>query len=66
MIDPENYKTIKEVATMYSPLFTESSLRQLLHKDTDGITTCVFRIGGKVLFNISKFEHWFRSRDTSQ
>lgn len=63
MVNADNYKTIKEMAKKYTPLFTESSLRQMLHKNTDGINDCVFKIGGKVLFNVDKFESWFKSRE---
>lgn len=63
MVDANNYKTIKELANMYKPLFTEASLRQMLHKNTNGINSCVLKVGGKVLINVSKFEEWFRSRE---
>lgn len=63
MVDVNNYKTIKELASLYKPLFTESSLRQMIHKNIDGINGCVFRIGGKVLINLSKFEQWFKARE---
>jgi hypothetical protein len=65
MVNVNNYKTIKEVASCYKPLFTESSIRQMIHKNTDGINACVFRIGGKVLINLSKFEQWFKERENS-
>lgn len=65
MVDVSNYKTIKELATCYEPLFTESSIRQMIHKNTNGINKCVFKIGGKVLINLSKFEQWFNSREIS-
>ena len=61
MVNVNNYKTIKEVANIYTPLFTESSLRQMLHKNTDDIKSCVFKVGGKVLVDISKFDQWFKS-----
>lgn len=63
MIDVNNYKTIKELADCYKSLFTESSIRQMLHRNTNGINQCVFRIGGKVLVNVSKFERWFKERE---
>lgn len=66
MVDVKNYKTIKEMAKLYSPLFTESSLRQMIHKNTDNINQCVFRIGGRVLFNIEKFEQWFNEREENK
>ena len=62
MVDVNNYKTIKEVAELYKPLFNESSIRQMLHKNTDGISNCVHKVGGKVFINLSKFENWFISR----
>lgn len=65
MVDVNNYKTIKELASCYTPLFTESSIRQMIHKNTDGINECVFRIGGKVLINLSKFDQWFEEREHS-
>lgn len=65
MVDANNYKTIKELAFCYKPLFTEASIRQMIHKNTDGINKCVFRIGGKVLINLSKFEQWFESRENN-
>lgn len=66
MLHADNYKTIKEMAKKYTPLFTEASLRQMIHKDTNGINECVFRIGGKVLFNIEKFEKWFKGIETNK
>lgn len=62
-MDVSNYKTIKELADIYHPLFTESSLRQMIHKKTDGINMCVFKIGGRVLINVEKFEQWFKDRE---
>lgn len=62
MLDLNNYKTVKEMAEIYKPMFTESSIRQMLHKNIDGITTCVFKIGGKVFINMEKFEKWFKDR----
>lgn len=62
-MDVNNYKTIKELADIYSPLFTESALRQMIHKNIDGINVCVFKIGGRVLINIEKFEAWFKERE---
>ena len=65
MVDMNNYKTIKEMAKAYAPLFTEKSLRQMLYKNTNGINDAVFKIGGKVLFNTEKFEKWFKKLETS-
>lgn len=66
MVDMANYKTIKEMAKLYSPLFTEASFRQMLFKKTDGIHDCVFKIGGKVLFNVDKFEQWFKRQESKK
>jgi hypothetical protein len=63
MVDVNNYKTIKEMAKAYAPLFTESSLRQLIHKNTDNINCAIFKIGGRLLVNVEKFEKWFRERE---
>lgn len=63
MVDANNYKTIKEMAKIYTPLFTEAAFRQMLHKNTDNINECVFKIGGKVLFNIERFEKWFKQKE---
>lgn len=63
MIDIKNYKTVKELAEIYTPLFTESSLRQMLHKNTNGIKSCTFQIGGKRFFKINEFEQWLKQRE---
>jgi hypothetical protein len=65
-VDINNYKTVKELANIYTPFFTESSLRQMLHKNTDGIKSCTFHIGGKVFFKMNEFEKWLKEREVNQ
>ena len=65
MVDVNNYKTIKQIAMCYKPLFTEACIRQMLHKNTDGINECVFKVGGKVFVNVTKFEQWFKGRESA-
>lgn len=65
MVDVNNYKTIKELAKVYAPLFTEASLRQMIHKNTDGINNSIFKIGGRILVNVEKFEQWFKERENN-
>jgi hypothetical protein len=62
MVNTTNYKTIKEMAKLYSPLFTEAAFRQMLFKNTGDIQKVVFKIGGKVFFDVEKFEKWFKEQ----
>ena len=61
-MDMNNYKTVKQMAELCAPLFTEGTIRNMLMKNTDGIKCCIFKIGGRVLFDVKKFEEWMGSR----
>jgi len=65
MLDLNNYKTIKDLSASYGSLFTEGSIRQMIHRNTNGINECIFRIGSKILINVSKFEQWFKERENN-
>jgi hypothetical protein len=51
--------TAKKIPELYPGVFTESSIRWLIfNEDINGFSSCVRRIGKKVLIDLDLFEEW--------
>jgi hypothetical protein len=60
-MDARNYMTIKQAAAKY-PAFTEGSLRWLwFNADRNGFSSCVRKVGKKVLIVDELFCQWLES-----
>ncbi len=55
----KRYSSVKETAKTYSDAFSEASLRWIIFNEkTNGFSSCVKRIGRKVLIDLDQFEAW--------
>ena len=52
--------SVKNFPSMYPGAeFTESSIRWLIaNKKTNGFSSCIVRVGKKILIDLDKFEGW--------
>lgn len=57
--EPKPLCSVKEAAKTYRNAFSEASFRWLIFNEkTNGFSSCVRRIGRKVLIDLDAFESW--------
>jgi len=56
-----NVKTIRQLVKEY-PIFSESSIRNMLHKNMNNIQKVVIRIGRRILIDADLFESWIKEQ----
>jgi len=62
MNNKTKYATVNEMSKLY-PSFSEPSLRFLIYKSKEnGLSSCIRRIGRKILINTKEFEAWIDSK----
>jgi len=55
------FASVREITQLYP--FSEGSLRYwLFNGKKNGLSSCVRRLGRKIIFNIPEFEEWINSR----
>ena len=61
--EPPSYRTIRQIAADPTFCFTEPSLRYyVLHAHSNGLSTALRRIGGKVLIRRDLFIDWIENQ----
>ncbi len=51
--------TVRTIPNLYPDVFSESSIRWLIFNEkTNGFSSCVRRLGRKVLIDLDEFESW--------
>ena len=58
------YSTIKDMPNYY-PFFTPSAIRHLIYENKNGIKNCMIKIGGKILFDLERFDQWIEKHRMS-
>jgi hypothetical protein len=57
-IQQTKFVSVKELSKIY-PSFSEASLRYwIFHSKQNGLSSCLRKLGKKVLINIGEFETW--------
>ena len=55
--------TPKQIPALYPEAFTESSIRWYIsNSKTNGMSTCIRRVGKKILLDLDDFESWIKSQ----
>ena len=59
--------TVKKIPSIYPDVFTESSIRWLIFNEhANGFSSCVRRLGRKVLIDLDAFESWIAKQGGSK
>lgn len=58
----KEYATVKEMPALF-PFLSCPGLRHMIYENRNGIHKCVIRMGGKILFDLVKFESWLDSQN---
>lgn len=56
-MEVRKYSTVQDIVNLY-PIFTKSSLRHMINENKNGIHTCMKKLGGRVFFDLEKFQEW--------
>jgi hypothetical protein len=55
--------TVKKTAELYPNAITEPAIRWLIFNEkSNGFSTCIRRLGRKILIDLDSFEHWIDSQ----
>jgi hypothetical protein len=58
----EDLRTVRQIAEANPGVWTEASLRWLIfNAEHNGMTTCIVKVGGRVLIDVARFDHWLES-----
>lgn len=60
-MEDKKYLTVREMVKKY-PFFTEASLRHLIHDNKHNIKTTIMKIGGRLFFDVERFDAWVQKR----
>lgn len=62
MNDVKKYATVRDLSKLY-PFFSEAAIRYMIHKkEENGLSSCIRRVGRKILFNVAEFDKWLDSQ----
>ena len=59
MMSNKRLTTVKNLPQYYEGAFTQAGIRWLIFNEkSNGFSSCVRRVGRKVLIDLDAFEHW--------
>lgn len=61
----KKYVTVKDMTEFY-PVFSVGALRHLIHENSANIKSCMVRVGGRVLFDLERFQSWIDAQRMSK
>lgn len=62
MTEITKYATVRDLSKLY-PFLSEAAIRYLVFKrNENGLSSCMRRVGRKMLFNVAEFDEWIDSK----